>query len=238
MGTALLSALVGGTIAAAVVWLVARRAADLSLRHLELELASLKAQLHAREAALSRAEAHAAALTVEEEQLSGLLGTARTEFARADAEARLLRARVLQLSAAEGAASEAHARLARSRAASRSASRRASRVEQLESRAADAHALAARREAELRAAAERREALEAQLAVLEPLQQRVQSLSQSLTRTEVALDHERARAAERAVELEQGRATLRLEFEALAQRLLEEKGRCLLYTSSEPTRPY
>lgn len=221
MGTALLSAVAGGTLAAVVTWLVARREAERAVRHLELELTATRAQLEAGQHALARAEAHVRALTIEEEQLSGLLTTTRTEFARADAEARLHRARAEELADAEAAAAEAQSRL-------EAATQRAARADGLEARLTDALALASRREAELRAAAERRETLEAQLAVLEPVQQRVQTLAQSLTRAEAALEHERTRAQERAAEVEQGRATLRLELEALAQRLLEEKGRALL----------
>ncbi|MFZ5442208.1 MAG: DNA recombination protein RmuC [Myxococcota bacterium] len=217
----LLSAVLGVTMGATIAWLVARRAAVVAHRHLELELTATRAQLQAREDALARAEAHARALAIQEEQLSGLLTTTRSEFARADAEARLMRARAEALADAERAAAEAQSRLD-------AALERAARAETLEGRLTDALSLVARREVELRVAAERREALEAQAALVEPLQDRVQTLSLSLSRVEAALEGERTRASERAAEAVQARATLRLEFEALAQRLLEEKGRALL----------
>ena len=86
----------------------------------------------------------------------------------------------------------------------------------------------ARREAEARANLERREALEAQLGALEPLQQRAQMLAESLARAESLLDAERARTQERALDFERSRQAMRHEFEALGQKLLEEKGRVML----------
>ena len=86
----------------------------------------------------------------------------------------------------------------------------------------------ARAEAEARANAQRREHLESQLGALEPLQQRAQVLAEALARTECLLDAERSRTDERAVEFERSRQAMRLEFEALGQKLLEEKGRSML----------
>lgn len=155
------------------------------------------------------------------EALMAALSASRADFARAEAEARLWAGRAQQLQGAEGQAREAQVLASRLEAELAVQTQRARRSEVLETRLAEAMELATRREAELRAASERREALEAQLAVLEPLPQRVAGLS-------AALEAERARAAERAVELEKGRAAMRLEFEALAQKLLDEKGRTLL----------
>jgi DNA recombination protein RmuC len=60
------------------------------------------------------------------------------------------------------------------------------------------------------------------------MQDRAQALSAALVRTEALLEAERARTAERVVEFERSRQAMRLEFEALGQKLLEEKGRSML----------
>ncbi|MDP3155596.1 MAG: DNA recombination protein RmuC [Archangium sp.] len=90
-----------------------------------------------------------------------------------------------------------------------------------EARLAQAQAQLARAEAENRMQAER-------LAALEPVHERAQVLAEALARTESLLDAERARTEERAVEFERSRQAMRLEFEALGQKLLEEKGRSML----------
>ncbi|MDP2273679.1 MAG: DNA recombination protein RmuC [Archangium sp.] len=90
-----------------------------------------------------------------------------------------------------------------------------------EARLAQAQAQLARAEAENRMQAER-------LAALEPVHERAQVLAEALARTESLLDAERARTEERAVEFERSRLAMRLEFEALGQKLLEEKGKSML----------
>lgn len=57
---------------------------------------------------------------------------------------------------------------------------------------------------------------------------KVQELGDALVRTESFLDAERERTEERAKEFERSRQAMRLEFEALGQKLLEEKGRSML----------
>jgi DNA recombination protein RmuC len=231
--------LVMGIVGAALGWLLARRSRDGALRVMEMDLAASKAQLSGRDAALARVDHQVSALTLQEEQLSQVLNTTRAEFARADAEARMLGSQVQQLRTAQDAREnqlhQAHAQLAQ--AAARvgkaeadldAATRRAARSEELEVRLSEALELIARREAELRAHQERRESLEAQLGALEPLQEKVQELAESLARTESLLDAERSRTEERAQEFERSRQAMRLEFEALGQKLLEEKGKSML----------
>ncbi len=90
-----------------------------------------------------------------------------------------------------------------------------------EARLHQAQSLLARAEAENRVQLER-------LAALEPVHERAQVLAEALARTESLLDAERSRTEERAVEFERSRHAMRLEFEALGQKLLEEKGRSML----------
>lgn len=90
-----------------------------------------------------------------------------------------------------------------------------------EARLSQALAQVAHFEAENRVQTER-------LATLEPLHERGQVLAEALARTESLLDAERSRTEERAVEFERSRQAMRLEFEALGQKLLEEKGRSML----------
>ena len=90
-----------------------------------------------------------------------------------------------------------------------------------EARLSQAQAQLARAEAENRVQQER-------LAALEPVHERGQVLAEALARTESLLDAERSRTEERAVEFERSRQAMRLEFEALGQKLLEEKGRSML----------
>lgn len=215
MGIALawVTALIAGGVGACLGWLLARRGRERALALAELELATARARAQ-------RSDADAEALVF-----------ARAAVARAEAEARLLSQRVEQLSSAQAEASSAAARLARAEAELVAAQQRGARAEALEGRLEEVVELAARREAELRAAAERREHLESQLVLLEPMSERVQRLSQLLARAEASLEAERGRGAERALELEKGREAMRHEFEALAQRLLDEKGRTLLDAS-------
>ncbi len=90
-----------------------------------------------------------------------------------------------------------------------------------EARLSQAQAQLARAEAENQMQAER-------LSALEPVHERGQVLAEALARTESLLDAERARTEERAVEFERSRQAMRLEFEALGQKLLEEKGKSML----------
>ncbi len=83
------------------------------------------------------------------------------------------------------------------------------------------HAQLARAEVEAQSARQRAEALQ-------PLEPRVLELSEALARTESLLDAERSRTEERAVDFERSRVAMRLEFEALGKKLLEEKGRSML----------
>ncbi|MDP1829789.1 MAG: DNA recombination protein RmuC [Archangium sp.] len=191
----------GGIVGGALGWLLARRSRDAALRVMEMDLAAARAQLSGRDAALARVDHQVSQLTMQEEQLSGVLTTTRAEYARADAIGRMLATQVEQLRTSEAT---------------------------LEAQLNQAWAQLARAEAEARSAAERRETLEAQLGALEPLQQRAQVLSEALARTESLLDAERARTEERALEFERSRKAMRLEFEALGQKLLEEKGRSML----------
>lgn len=193
--------LLGGIVGGALGWLFARRSRDAALRVMEMDLAAAKAQLSGRDAALARVDHQVSQLTLQEEQLSGVLTTTRAEFARADAIGRMLATQVEQLRASEAT---------------------------LEAQLNQAWAQLARAEAEARSSAERRETLEAQLGALEPMQQRAQVLSEALARTESLLDAERSRTEERALEFERSRQAMRLEFEALGQKLLEEKGRSML----------
>ena len=77
----IVTAVIAAAVAAGVGWLVARRSGEGEVRRLELELAALKGQLLARDEALRRSEVHAAALSVQEEQLSETLTVTRTELA-------------------------------------------------------------------------------------------------------------------------------------------------------------
>ena len=83
----IVTAVIAAAVAAGVGWLVARRSGEGEVRRLELELAALKGQLLARDEALRRSEVHAAALSVQEEQLSETLTVTRTELAVARARA-------------------------------------------------------------------------------------------------------------------------------------------------------
>lgn len=207
MGLALtlLGLIFGCGVGLALGWLLARRSRDAALRVMEMELAAARAQLAARDTALARLDQQVHALNSQTsektEQLSMLLTTTRSEFARADAIGRMLGSQVEELRGSSAS---------------------------LEARLNQAQAQLARAEAELRSSAERRETLESELGALEPLEQRAQVLAEALARTESLLDAERSRTEERAVEFERSRQAMRLEFEALAQRLLEEKGRSML----------
>ena len=99
MGLALtmLGLIVGGALG----WLLSRRSAEGALRVMEMELATARAHLSAREATLVRVEQQLAGLSQEEEQLSAVLTTTRGEFARADAVGRMLAAQVDQLRTTE-----------------------------------------------------------------------------------------------------------------------------------------
>ncbi len=192
MGLALtmLGLIVGGALG----WLLARRSREGAARVMEMELATTRAQLAARDTMLGRVEQQLAGLTRDEEQLSAVLTTTRAEFARADAVGRMLAAQVDQLRTTENT---------------------------LTSQLKQSQAQLARADAEARAGLERREALE-------KLPDQVKELSEALVRTESLLDAERARTEERATEFERSRQAMRLEFEALGQKLLEEKGRTML----------
>lgn len=192
MGLALtmLGLIVGGVLGL----LLSGRSRDAALRVMQMELATAQAQLSGRDAALARLEQQLSTLTLQEEQLSMLLASTRSEFARADATGRLWAAQVEELRAANAA----H-----------------------EARWSQASAQLARAEAEARLKGER-------LQGLVPLEQKAQELAEALARTESLLDAERARTDEREVEFERSRKAMRLEFEALGQKLLEEKGRSML----------
>lgn len=104
----------------------------------------------------------------------------------------------------------------------------ASQAAELRNTAASAEARLSQAQSQLaRAEAENRVHLD-RLAALETVHERGQMLSEALARTESLLDAERSRTEERAVEFERSRQAMRLEFEALGQKLLEEKGRSML----------
>lgn len=187
-----------------VGWLVARRGADASLREVELELAAARASLAAKSAALSG-----------QEQVAGLLATTRAEFARVDAEARMARQQVNDLQREVEALRGVEARAARLESELAAAQRGAARADELEAALADSSELNARREAELRAAMERREALESQVALLEDTRARAAALGESLARAEASL------AA--VADSDKTRAAMKLEFESLSKKLLDEK---------------
>ncbi len=189
-------------------WLVARREHEGGRRAVEVELATARSQLAARDDLVRRLEQQAGQLRQQEEQLSALLTTTRADFARADADGRSLAGQVEQLRAELGA--------------------RASSLTASQQEASAARAQLAGAQAQLVAAHDRREAVEAQLAHLEGVERRAQHLAEALARAESQLDAERARTVERAAETARGREVMRLEFEALAQKLLEEKGKAML----------
>lgn len=208
MGIALaVIALMGGGI---VGWLVARRGADASTRAVELELAAAKAALAAKDLAVSRVEHELRDQRVEAQQLTSVLTTTRAELARVDAEGRLLRQRVdeLQDTAAADAAQLQEAQLALRQAGAQ--------VARLEAELVSAQHAAARVgevEARLTAAAEAHEGHVASL------RERVAALSEALARAEASLESERVRATD----LEKTRGEMKLEFESLSKRLLDEK---------------
>ncbi len=190
MGIALaaFALLLGGIVG----WLVARRSADAAARAVELELATAKAALAAKELAVSRVEHELREQRVEVQQLTGVMTTTRAEFARVDAEGRLLRQRVDELQ--DTAAADA-AVLSDTQTALRHAETQL---------------------ALLGAAAARAGEAEGHLAAL---RERAAALSDALARAEASLESERVRASD----LEKTRGEMKLEFESLSKRLLDEK---------------
>lgn len=146
-------------VGALLGWLWARHGHEAAVHAVEAELAATKAHLSGRLEALSHAHARLQECAVQEEQMTGLLTTTRAEFARAEAEARLLQMQVHETRAALTAQS---------------------------TQLREAQTALAQREGELRA-------------------------------------HQ-----ERAQEFERSRQVMRLEFEALGQKLLEDKGKAML----------
>jgi DNA recombination protein RmuC len=301
MGMTLVVAGLCFVLGALAAWVVARREHDAARRVQDVELATARSQLAAREELVRRLEQQAAGLALQEEQLSQLLTTTRAEFARADADARsrqmqldelrgelatreaalaasqqalstagaqlaraqgdlaaatqraeglqraegeaqaaataraaaeatlgAAQARLAALERAEGDAQAAQTALATARASLEGLQARVAALEHLEAAHAQLSERAGRLQAELEAQGDLREAAEAKLLALEAAQRRTQELAEALARAESQLDAERARAAERAADAERARETMRLEFEALAQKLLEEKGRAML----------
>ncbi|MGV3620638.1 MAG: DNA recombination protein RmuC [Archangium sp.] len=190
MGIALaaLALMLGGIVG----WLLARRSSDAATRAVELELAAAKAALAAKDLAVSRVEHELREQRVETQQLTGVMTTTRSEFARVEAEGRLLRQRVEELQ--DCAAADA-----------------ASLVEtQTALRQAEAEV------ARLGASAARVGELEAQVAEHEGL---VEGLRNRVARAEASLESERVRATD----IEKTRGEMKLEFESLSKRLLDEK---------------
>lgn len=192
---AALALLLGGIVG----WLVARRSSDASSRAVELELATAKAALSAKELAVSRVEHELREQRVETQQLTGVMTTTRTEYARVDAEGRLLRQRVDELQ--DCAAADA-AQLAETQASLRQAETQVARLGGTAARVVE---------------------LEAELAehagLVESLRDRVAALSESAARAEASLESERVRATD----IEKTRGEMKLEFESLSKRLLDEK---------------
>ncbi len=234
-----LVAIAVGLVAATLGWLLARRGREVRLREIEMELAAARAQLEAGDASMSRLDAQVARLTAHEEQLAVALNTARSDFVRADAEVRFLSNQVDQIYAdktekerqamhAQAALADASARLGRLEAELLAANARGVKTEALEERLSQVLETAVRQEAELKSVLECRHSLEMQVGGLAPLQQRVQELAQALARAQSLLEAERARTEERAQTAEHDRHAMRLEFEALGQKLIEEKGKSML----------
>ncbi len=108
--------------------------------------------------------------------------------------------------------------------------------ETLRQRLDEAEAEAAALRARLAAAEERCAAREARIgelqsrldeseATVESLRREIETLREDLTRTRTAAEKEREAAAEKLALLEEARATLGREFQALASRIVEEKGK-------------
>lgn len=179
-------------IGGALGWLVALRKAATSTRPLELELASARASLAAKDLAATRVDAELRESRVSADQLERQLSHAHAEFARAETEAKLARAQLVEVQ---------------------------QQLTHAQQSLTHSGELNARREAELRAASERRDALEAELSVAEGERTRAQMLAESLARAEAQLAAEKTKAAESAAAGE----TMKLQFEAISRRLLDEK---------------
>lgn len=197
MGIALaaLALLLGGIVG----WLVARRSSDASSRAVELELAAAKAALTAKDLAVSRVEHELREQRVEVQQLTGVMTTTRSEFARVEAEGRLLRQRVDELQ--DCAAADA-AQLQETQAALRQAEAQVARLGASAARVTELEAELAERDSHV-----------------EALRNRVAALSEALARAEASLESERVRATD----IEKTRGEMKLEFESLSKRLLDEK---------------
>ncbi len=184
--------LVAVTVGAALGWLSAQRKSAELTRPLELELASARASLAAKDMATVRMEGELRESRTSGDQLERQLSHAHAEFARAETEAKLARTQVVELQ------------------------QQLAHVQQSLTHSGE---LNARREAELRAAAERRDALEAELSVAEAERSRAQMLAESLARAEAQLAAEKSKAVESSAAGE----TMKLQFEAISKRLLDEK---------------
>lgn len=197
MGIALaaFALLLGGIVG----WLLARRSSDASLRAVELELAAAKAALTAKDLAVSRVEHELREQRVEVQQLTGVMTTTRSEFARVEAEGRLLRQRVDELQ--DCAAADA-AQLAETQAALREAEAQAARLGASAARVTELETELAERDSHV-----------------EALRNRVAALSEAVARAEASLESERVRATD----IEKTRGEMKLEFESLSKRLLDEK---------------
>lgn len=190
--TTFLVGLAAMAIGAAVGWLVAQRKAASLTRPLELELASARASLAAKDLAATRVDGELREARTSGDQLERQLSHAHAEFARAETEAKLARSQVVDLQ---------------------------QQLTHAQQSLTHSGELNARREAELRAAAERRDALEAELSVADAERARTQLLAESLARAEAQLAAEKTKAAESATAGE----TMKLQFEAISKRLLDEK---------------
>lgn len=228
-------ALVGvlcAVMGALAAWLVARRGNEAGRRQAEVELTAARTQLAGRDELLRRLEQQLATLGAQLQQDGQQLGQAREALARAEAQARAAEATLEavkhELSSREAALAQAQhevasrgEQLARVRAEAEAAAARLAALERLEAEAqAAASALAAARAAQ--------EATARRLATLEAIEGEHARLLERAGRLEAELDAERSRAAERLSEAQAAKETMRLEFEALAQKLLEEKGKAML----------
>ncbi|PZR17686.1 MAG: hypothetical protein DI536_05105 [Archangium gephyra] len=166
---------------------------------MELELAAAKAALTAKDLAVSRVEHELREQRVEVQQLTGVMTTTRSEFARVEAEGRLLRQRVDELQ--DCAAADA-AQLQETQAALRQAEAQVARLGASAARVTELEAELAERDSHV-----------------EALRNRVAALSEALARAEASLESERVRATD----IEKTRGEMKLEFESLSKRLLDEK---------------